>query len=80
MVGPSGRILAVVHELPSAEAFFKESYSVLKQDGRMLFSEPSGHIDPGSFQKSIRLAENADFAVLDRPVIRSQATVLLGKQ
>lgn len=71
---------AVVHELPNARSFFEESCSVLKPNGQMLFSEPSNHVDVESFKKSLQVAEEVGLMVIDRPVIRSQQTVLLGKK
>ena len=71
---------AVVHELPNTRKFFEESYLVMKPKGRMLFSEPSNHVDVESFEKSVQMAQEVGLTVVDRPIIRSQETVLLGKR
>ena len=41
---------AMVHEMPSAEAFFREARAALKPGGLMLLAEPAGHVKPEGFQ------------------------------
>ena len=70
---------AMVHELPDAHHFFKESFAALKPGGRLLFSEPSDHIDKSEFAKSLDYAKKAGFSVESMPNIRSNQTALLRK-
>lgn len=68
---------AVVHETPSAEAFFREAAAVLKPGGAVFFAEPSGHVKPAAFEKEIEAARLAGLEVESRPhVRRSYAAVL----
>ena len=69
---------AVVHELPDAEAFFTEAHRALKPGGRLLFSEPAGHVTRKDFAGSLELAGSIGFEVVARPAIsRSHSAVLL---
>jgi ubiquinone/menaquinone biosynthesis C-methylase UbiE len=70
---------AVVHELPDSSLFFKESFAALKPGGRLLFSEPSNHIEQPEFSKSLDLARKAGFKVESMPTIRSNQSVVLVK-
>ena len=70
---------AVVHELPDAGLFFKESFAVLKSGGKLLFSEPSNHIEQSEFDKSLDYARRAGFKVESMPTIRSNQTAVLVK-
>ena len=47
---------AVVHEMPSAEAFFGEAADALKPGGLLFFAEPSGHVKGEGFQRELEAA------------------------
>jgi len=68
---------ALVHELPSPEAFFKEVASASKAQAGLLFAEPSGHVKPEQFETELRAAIDAGFELVSRPTIsRSRAAFL----
>jgi len=68
---------AVVHETPSAEAFFREVSAALKPGGVAFFAEPSGHVKQAAFEKEIEAARQAGLEVEGHPrVRRSHAAVL----
>lgn len=68
---------AMVHELPSVDAFFREIAVVLKPDATVLFAEPAGHVKPKDFQRELNAAKTAGLEVESRPEIpRSLAAVL----
>lgn len=68
---------AVVHELPSADSFFREAARALKPGGIMFLAEPTGHVDSAKFQEELAAAHRAGLEVAGRPVVRrSQAAVL----
>ena len=68
---------AVVHELPSPAAFFREAAAAMKTGALMLFVEPAGHVKPEKFQAELQAARDAGLEVTIRPTIsRSMAAVL----
>jgi ubiquinone/menaquinone biosynthesis C-methylase UbiE len=68
---------AVVHETPSAEAFFGEVAAALKPGGVVYFAEPAGHVKEYAFGKELDAARMAGLQVVGWPhVRRSQAAVL----
>jgi ubiquinone/menaquinone biosynthesis C-methylase UbiE len=71
---------AMVHELPDAGEFFKESFAALKRGGKLLFSEPAHHIDISEFAKSLDQAKQAGFLVESMPTIRSNISAVLVKK
>jgi len=68
---------AMVHEMPSAESFFREAAVALKPGGLMLLAEPAGHVKPERFEQELSAAHAAGLAVAERPQIsRALAAVL----
>lgn len=68
---------AMVHEMPSAEAFFSEAAEALKPGGVLLLAEPRGHVKPENFEQELAAARAAGLEVGERPPIRgTQAAVL----
>lgn len=69
--------IAVVHELPDPQRFFREAAAVLKSGGGMLLIEPAGHVNAQEFDTELQAAGGAGLSVVDRPSIhRSQAALL----
>ena len=70
---------AVVHELPRAEEFFRESYQVLKSGGKLLLSEPHPRVSEADFVRTVMLAEAAGFKEEARPAIPRNLSVLMAR-
>ncbi len=70
---------AVVHEVPDQMAFFAEIYRSLKSGGRVLFSEPKGHISGQSFNRSLEIARESGFTVENNPAIKRGLSVIMRK-
>lgn len=70
---------AVVHEMPSADAFFREAAAVMAPGGRLLFAEPAGHVNDAKFAEELESAHRAGLAVTSRPAIRRSLAALLAK-
>jgi SAM-dependent methyltransferase len=72
----------MVHEMPSAEAFFREAATALKPGGELLLAEPGGHVTPETFERELAAAGAAGaagFEVGERPVIRKCMAAVLRK-
>jgi 2-polyprenyl-3-methyl-5-hydroxy-6-metoxy-1,4-benzoquinol methylase len=52
---------AVVHEVPSVEGFFRETWVSLKSGGRILVAEPSHHVKQGLFEAENESALSCGF-------------------
>jgi len=69
--------VAVVHEMPSAETFFREIAAAMSPGARLLFAEPAGHVDQARFAGELESAARAGLGVKDRPQVkRCHAAVL----
>jgi ubiquinone/menaquinone biosynthesis C-methylase UbiE len=72
--------MAVVHEMPSAKSLFAEAAAAMKPGGKLLLSEPSGHVKKEMFEGELQAAAEAGFSVTDRPTIRRSQAALLTKR
>lgn len=70
---------AVVHEMPSPEAFFREAAAALKPGGILLLAEPAGHVKPEKFEKELEAAGAARLELIERPKIRRSYAAVLRK-
>ena len=68
---------ALVHEVPDKEHLFAELYTEMKQTGKLLMSEPKGHVSRSYFEKTISVAQSAGFEVIGDLEIRRSHAVLL---
>lgn len=71
--------VAVVHEMPSAGSFFKESAAALKKGGRLLLAEPAGHVTEADFEEELKLAGDGGLTLIERPTIRRSRAALFEK-
>ena len=62
--------VAVVHEMPSAESFFREAAAALKPGGTLLLAEPAGHVKPSKFAEELEYARRAGLDERSRPVLK----------
>jgi SAM-dependent methyltransferase len=56
-------LIHMVHEMPSADAFFAEIRRALKPGGKALVIEPRGHVSAGQLVQTQRCAEDAGLKV-----------------
>ena len=70
---------AVVHETPDDAAFLSQIHAALAPGGRLLVSEPRGHISADAFDATVRAAEACGFARVAEPEIRGSRSALLEK-
>ena len=67
----------MVHEVPSPDAFFRESRAMVNPGGQLLYVEPKFHVSRGEFQAMIGLAETAGWRPQSYPKILLSRAVLL---
>jgi 2-polyprenyl-3-methyl-5-hydroxy-6-metoxy-1,4-benzoquinol methylase len=70
---------AVVHETPSAEAFFRQAAAALKPGGVVFFAEPSGHVKQAAFEKELEAARQAGLEIVARLCVRRSHAAVLRK-
>lgn len=72
--------LAVVHEMPSTESFFREVAAALKPEGALLLVEPAGHVNAAQFAHEIELARRAGLHKTQRLAVRRCLGAVLAKK
>ena len=72
--------IAVVNELPDVFAFFSEIYKVIKSGAGFLVAEPKYGVSENDFEKTVSIAGQNDFKVIDRPKVGQSRTILLKKE
>lgn len=72
--------VAVVHEMPSAEDFFREAAGALAPGGRLLLAEPAGHVTEARFKEELGSAARAGLVVKDSPTLKRFRAALLARK
>jgi ubiquinone/menaquinone biosynthesis C-methylase UbiE len=67
----------VVHEVPDAGALFSQIRGILKPAGKLLLSEPPGHVSEKEFRETLALASTAGLKLVGEPKIRRSRSALL---
>ena len=70
---------AVVHELPDGANFFREAATLLKPEGKLLLSEPAGHVSYDEFQETLKAAEEVGLKIIETPSIKLSHAALMAK-
>lgn len=70
---------AVVHEVPDQARLFEQIGQSLKCGALLLFSEPTGHVTPEEFRKSVEIARSNGFEEASTLHIKRSLTALLRK-
>ncbi|MCX5877288.1 MAG: class I SAM-dependent methyltransferase [Deltaproteobacteria bacterium] len=59
----------MVHETPDALRFLTQARAILKPSGKFLLAEPKGHVTFSEFRKTLSIAQEFGFKLIDSPVI-----------
>jgi ubiquinone/menaquinone biosynthesis C-methylase UbiE len=70
---------AMVHEVDDQDGFFREIFQSLKVGGRLLVTEPVGHVPRSDFEATVAIIEKTGFASQSQPRIRASMSVLFLK-
>ncbi len=71
---------AVVHEVPDPAGFFVELSATLVPSGQVLLAEPKGHVSEEEFAKTLAVAQQQRFTIMETPPIFRSRSALLKKQ
>jgi ubiquinone/menaquinone biosynthesis C-methylase UbiE len=66
----------MVHEVPSPDAFFRESRAMVNPGGQLLYVEPKFHVSRSGFQAMVELAQTAGWSPERYPKIFLSRAVL----
>ena len=69
----------MVHEVPEKDRFFNTLYPLLKENGKLLLSEPKIHVTADRFFASVHKAEQAGFKIIDQPEIAGSMSALFSR-
>jgi ubiquinone/menaquinone biosynthesis C-methylase UbiE len=70
---------SVVHEVKSAEKFFREVATALRHRGTVFFAEPAGKVSDRQFEKELDAARWAGFVIAEEPYVRRSHAAVLRK-
>ncbi len=69
----------VVHEVPNVEGLFSEIETILNPGGQVFMVEPPFHVSKKAFENTIKKANDAGLAVVERPKLFLNRAVVLKK-
>jgi ubiquinone/menaquinone biosynthesis C-methylase UbiE len=69
----------MAHETPDEKNFLKQVHAILKQSGKLLLTEPKGHVTLSEFKKTVSMAQEAGFKFIASPIISLSHTALFEK-
>jgi ubiquinone/menaquinone biosynthesis C-methylase UbiE len=72
-------IFYMLHEVPDQKKFLKELFNNLKNNGKILISEPKFHVTKKDFQKSISIIEDVGFKIIENPAIFLSRSIVIQK-
>jgi ubiquinone/menaquinone biosynthesis C-methylase UbiE len=70
---------AVFHEVPDQRNLLNEIYNLMKEEGKLLLSEPKGHVTESEFADTKSIAQTLGFKIVATPEIRREHTAVLVK-
>lgn len=70
----------MVHETPDESNFLKQVHSILNASGKLLLAEPKMHVTSAEFKKTLAIAQESGFKLIDVPKIYFSHTAVLEKQ
>lgn len=72
-------VCAVLHELPSAAAFFAEAAQAMKSGATLLLIEPYGHVSETESAEQMKAAADNGLSVIGQPSMKGFTAALLQK-
>lgn len=80
--GPADFALAfwMAHEVPDKPRFFREIFTLLKAEGRLLLVEPKIHVARRSFEQTLTVCRETGLQLLEEPAISLSRAALMRKE
>jgi len=80
--GPADFALAfwMAHEVPDKPRFFREIFTLLKAEGRLLLVEPKIHVAGRSFERTLTVCRETGLQLLEEPAISLSRAALMRKE
>lgn len=69
----------MAHETPDELRFLTQVHAVLKKSAKLLLAEPKGHVTGAEFKKTLAIARDVGFTLIDSPVISLSHAALVEK-
>ena len=69
----------MLHEVPDSHRLIREIFTALKDNGKLLFVEPKGHVHAEDFEKSLEMIKATGFKKISSLKIAFSRSVLLEK-
>jgi ubiquinone/menaquinone biosynthesis C-methylase UbiE len=63
-------IMMMLHEVPDPDRLIREVYCAVAPGGKLLFSEPIGHVNNEKFQSSVDMIQKTGFSIVATPKVR----------
>ncbi|MDR0286760.1 MAG: class I SAM-dependent methyltransferase [Clostridiales bacterium] len=73
-------IFMMLHEVPDADRLIQEVHDAIAPGGKLLFSEPIGHVPKKQFQDSVSMIQHAGFTMIAAPKILFCRSAVLQKE
>ena len=69
----------MLHEVQDSRRLMSDIFSVLSDNGKLLFAEPKGHVSAEEFKGSLDLIKKAGFSIVETPKVAFSRAILLKK-
>ncbi len=67
----------VLHEVNCQTSCLTDAFNAIKETGKLLISEPKGHVSKSAFEKSLNIASKVGFKVNVSPdMLQSRSAIL----
>jgi 2-polyprenyl-3-methyl-5-hydroxy-6-metoxy-1,4-benzoquinol methylase len=73
-------IMMMLHEVPDPDRLMREVYSAVAPGGKMLFSEPVGHVNKAKFETSVAMIQETGFILAASPKIHFCRSAVFQKE
>jgi len=69
----------MVHETPDEAGLFRQVHAILKKSSKLLYAEPKLHVAQAEFSRTLSIAQQQGFRLVDSPSICCSYTAILEK-